>query len=110
MTPSRATHSGSLPPRDASRISSPSVSSAAPLGRGTTVEVPSGRLEDSLRWASTILVVACGVLLIVVPLGREGEDHETARLASGIGLLLLVLLREVIHFVRRPRPFSSREV
>ena len=110
MTPSRATDSGSLPPRDASRISSLSAPSATPSGRGTTVEVPSGRLEDSLRWASTILVIACGVLLLLVPLGREGEDHEAARVASGVGLLLLVLLRELIHFVRRPRPFSSREV
>ena len=109
MSPSRATDSGSLPPRDASRISSLSAPSATPSGRGT-VEVPSGRLEDSLRWASTILVIACGIVLLLIPLGREGEDHEAARLASGVGLLLLVLLRELIHFVRRPRPFSSREV
>ena len=144
MTASRASRSGSLPPRDASRsstvppvgapaagipatgTSSPTVRSSStgvsdPIGgrprppMASSLSVPSGALEGSLRWLSTALVILCGVLLLAIPLPTShlpaGEgDQEVARIAAGVGLLLLVTLRELIHFIRRPRPFSSREV
>ena len=69
------------------------------IDRNTRRKIPSGTPETILRWLSTILVLAVGIALIVVPpasdaLAADGTP-DPLRIAVGVGLILLLVLREI---------------
>ena len=86
--------------------------------------LPRGTIELSIRWLSSALVLAVGIALLTIPgvaesgvgeggaleisdgVATESTDPELrlVRLSAGVGLILLLLLREMFVWFGARRP------